>query len=202
DDIVRRVRDVLSLLWGDRAEAIEDEACQILGVPSLRYYFRQPKHFFDFHIKRYSKSRRKAPIYWLLQSAKKNYGLWLYCHRIDRDTLFKALTLYADPKINLENIRLNDLRGQLASAETARERRSLEKAVAKQEALIGELADFRNELERIARLGLTPDFNDGVIISIAPLHNLVPWKEAAKMWAELESGKYDWSAMSQRMRGG
>lgn len=200
DDIVRRVQDVLELLWGDRAEAIEHEACQILGVASLRDYFRQPKAFFDFHIKRYSKSRRKAPIYWLLQSAKKNYGLWLYYHRLDSDTLFKALTLYADPKLNIERTRLEDLQRTLNPDLPARDRRALEKTIARQESVISELADFRAELERIARLGLAPDFNDGVIISIAPLHSLVPWKEAAKMWAELTSGKYSWSTMSQRMR--
>jgi hypothetical protein len=200
DDIVRRVQDVLELLWGKQAEAIEREACQILGVASLRDYFRQPKAFFDFHIKRYSKSRRKAPIYWLLQSAKKNYGLWLYYHRLDTDTLFKALTLYADPKLNIERTRLDDLRSRLTPNLAASERRATEKAITKQENLISELTDFRNELERIARIGLPPDFNDGVIISIASLHSLVQWKEAARMWNELTAGKYEWSTMSQRMR--
>lgn len=200
DDMVRRVRSVLELLWADRAESIEQEACEILDVPSLREYFRQPKQFLDYHIKRYSKSRRKAPIYWLLQSAKKNYGLWLYYHRIDQDTLFKALTQYAEPKISLEKIGLDDLRGQLSPDLAARERRALERSVAKQEALLEELTDFRNELERLARLQLTPDFNDGVLIGMAPLHTLVPWKEAEKMWDELVDGKYPWSSMSQRMR--
>ncbi len=32
EDIVRRVREVLELLWGERAQAIEQEACEILGV--------------------------------------------------------------------------------------------------------------------------------------------------------------------------
>lgn len=200
EDVVQCVRDVLELLWGDRAEAIEQEACDALGVESLRDYFRQPKAFFDLHIKRYSKSRRKAPIYWLLQSAKRNYGLWLYYPRMDPDTLFKVLTLYADPKLALENIRLGDLRAQLTPDLAARDRRALDKAIAKQEALIGELKDFRNELERVARLGLPPDMNDGVIISIAPLHNLVPWKEAERMWVELEQGQVEWSSMSRRMR--
>ncbi|MCK4269453.1 MAG: hypothetical protein KAW93_03140, partial [Methanogenium sp.] len=75
DDIIARIRDVLILIWADRADAIEKEACEILGVKSLRDYFRKPGAggFWDGHVKRYSKSRRKAPIYWLLQSAKKNY---------------------------------------------------------------------------------------------------------------------------------
>src|SRR5205807_8017979 len=32
DDIIRRVRDVLGVIWKDNAEAIEQEACQILGL--------------------------------------------------------------------------------------------------------------------------------------------------------------------------
>lgn len=94
---------------------------------------------------------------------------------------------------------MNDLRMQLNPELSAWDRRALEKAIAKHEVLISELTDFRNELERVARWQLTPDFNDGAIISIAPLRNLVPWKEAAKMWDELTHGKYAWSTMSQRM---
>lgn len=118
DDIVRRVRDVLELLWKDRAEAIEKEACEILDVTELRDYFRKPSKggFWDDHVSRYSKSRRKAPIYWLLQSKQKNYALWLYYHRLDKDLLFKALVNYAEPKIRLETSRLETLRGQQAAA--------------------------------------------------------------------------------------
>ena len=89
----------------DQADAIEKEACEILGVKELRDYFRKPGKggFWDDHVSRYSKSRRKAPIYWLLQSSKKNYALWLYYHRLDKDLLFKALVNYVEPKIRLEN---------------------------------------------------------------------------------------------------
>jgi len=80
DDIVRRVRVVLESIWKGRADSIEKEACEILGVSDLRDYFRRPGKggFWDDHVSRYSKSRRKAPIYWLLQSSKKNYALWIY----------------------------------------------------------------------------------------------------------------------------
>ena len=54
------------------------------------------------HIKRYSKSKRKAPIYWKLSSNKGNYSIWLYYHRITKDTLFQVLK-YVEDKINLEN---------------------------------------------------------------------------------------------------
>src|SRR6202040_3083798 len=118
DDIVRRVREVLELLWQDRADAIEKDACEILGVKELRDYFRKPGSggFWDDHVKRYSKSRRKAPLYWLLQSSKKNYALWIYYHQLDKEILFKALLNYVEPKIRLEESRLEPLRAQRAGA--------------------------------------------------------------------------------------
>ena len=111
EDIVRRVREVLEVIWKDRAEAIEQEACDILGVRELRDYFRKPGNggFWMDHVKRYSKSRRKAPIYWYLRSAKGNYGLWVYYHRLNKDLLFKALLNYVEPKIRLEEDRLHTL---------------------------------------------------------------------------------------------
>jgi hypothetical protein len=203
DDIIRRVRDVFELVWKDRAEAIEREACELLGVRELRDYFRKPGAggFWADHIKRYSKSRRKAPIYWLLQSAKKNYGLWLYYHRLDKDMLFKALLNYVEPKLRLEENQLTQLRQQRASVGAAgREAKQLEKQLDRQEALMSELHDFRDKLERAAKLGLEPDLNDGVVLNIAPLWELVPWAEAKKYWEELKDGKYEWSTIGKQLR--
>ena len=79
---VRRVRQVLTVICKDRAEAIEQEACEILGVKDLREYFRKTALFFADHLKRYSKSRRQAPIYWPLSKASGSYTLWIYYHRL------------------------------------------------------------------------------------------------------------------------
>ncbi len=201
EDIVSRVREVLGFLWGGSADEIEAEACELLGVKNLRAYFRTPRKFFDFHIKRYSKSRRKAPIYWLLQSPKKNYGLWIYYHRLDPDLLFKALTNYVEPKIRLEEGRLEEYEARRRSAGTGgSEAKKAEKAVDKQEDLLSDLREFRDRLARAANLNLEPDLNDGVVLNIAPLHELVPWNEAASKWKELLAGKYEWSSIGKQLR--
>jgi hypothetical protein len=138
DDMMRRVREVLEVIWKDRAEAIEKEAREILGVKELRDYFRRPGKggFWDDHISRYSKSRRKAPIYWLLQSSKKNYALWLYYHRLDKDLLFKALVNYVEPKIQRETNRLDEMRRQKkAAGESGRGAKKLDKDIERQEDL-------------------------------------------------------------------
>jgi hypothetical protein len=201
DDIVRRVRDVLDLLWGARAEAIEREACAILGIKELRDYFRDPRRFWEDHVRRYSKSRRKAPIYWLLQSPRRNYALWLYYHRLDSDILFKALVNYVEPKLRLEEGRLDALKAQRQQVGTAgKEARQVEKGIERQEAVLADLREFRDRLERAARLYIKPDLNDGVVLSIAPLRELVPWKEAKAYWEELLKGKYEWSSIGKQLR--
>ncbi|MBC8447736.1 MAG: hypothetical protein H8D78_08305 [Chloroflexi bacterium] len=204
-DVVTRVRGVLSLLWGDAAgsadaDAIEREACDILGVRTLSDYFRDPRRgFFAFHIKRYSKSRRKAPIYWLLQSERRNYAIWLYTHRLDRATLYAAGRDYGDAKVKLERTCLEELKqGVEALQGSARKRR--EREIERQDRLVAEVADFRQRLDAVALLNLSPDLNDGVVISIAPLRELVPWGEAQKTWDKLVAGEYPWSTMARQMR--
>ncbi|HBL24222.1 MAG TPA: hypothetical protein DDZ40_08910 [Deltaproteobacteria bacterium] len=202
DDIVRRVREVLEVIWKDRAEAIEKEACEILGVRELRDYFRKPAAggFWMDHVRRYSKSRRKAPIYWYLRSAKGNYGLWLYHHRLDKDVLFKALLNYVEPKIRLEEDRLKSLRVRKeAVGSSGREAKQLEKDMDRQDQFVSELKNFEERLRRVANLHLDFDLNDGVILNIAPLWELVPWNEPKKYWQELQEGKYDWSHIAYQL---
>jgi hypothetical protein len=203
DDIIRRVREALEIIWGERAEAIEREACEILSIKELRDYFRRPGNggFWMDHVRRYSKSRRKAPIYWLLQSSKKNYALWLYYHRLDKDILFKALLNYVEPKIRLEVSRLDSLRAQKqAAGDSGKAAKKVDKDIEEQEDFLSELRDFEDKLRRVANLHLELDLNDGVVLNIAPLHELVPWKEAKNYWEELLAGKYEWSSIGKQLR--
>ena len=120
DDIVHQMRDVFELIWKTRADALEKEACEILGAGGFREYLQRPGKagFWDNHVSRYSNSRRNAPIYWLLQSTRRNYGLWVYYHRFDKDLLFKALMNYVEPKIRLETNRRDALRTEKVGAGT------------------------------------------------------------------------------------
>jgi hypothetical protein len=45
--------------------------------------------------------------------------LWLYYHRLDKDILFKVLLNYVEPKIRLEQSRLDSLRSQKTALGTA-----------------------------------------------------------------------------------
>jgi len=120
---------------------------------------------------------------------------------LDKDILFKGLLNYVEPKLRLEESALSQLRAGRADAGTAgKAAKQLEKQLERQESLLSELYDFRDKLKRAADLHLEPDLNDGVVLNIAPLWELVPWSEAKKYWEELLAGKYEWSAIGKQLR--
>jgi hypothetical protein len=198
-DIVCRAQEVLAFLWGNRAEAIEQEACEILGVKSLRDYFRKPGGLFADHLKQYSKSRRQAPIYWPVSTASGSYTLWIYYHRLNEDLLYKAVNEYVNPKISETDRRIAQLEGDLGSASGGQAtvlRGKLEEA----KAFRGELEDFKAELLRVGGLPYKPDLNDGVLITASPLWKLFrlpKWrKDLEGCWKKLEAGEYDWAHLA------
>jgi len=78
--------------------------------------------------------------------------------------------------------------------------RQAERTIERQEALIAELRDFRDKLNRAASLGLKPDLDDGVVLNAAPLWELMPWKVAKDYWQELLKGEYAWSSIGKQLR--
>jgi len=193
EDIVHRAREALQVIWGERGETIETEACEILGISSLREYFQRTNLFFDDHLKRYSKSRRYAPIYWPLSTPSGSYSLWLYYHRINDQILFACVNDFVDPKIKQvgeDLVRLRSKSGRSRDEESELERLSdLER----------ELKDFRAELLRVAAFW-KPNLNDGVQITAAPLWRLFQhrnWQKRLKStWEKLEAGEYDWAHLA------
>jgi hypothetical protein len=195
-DLERHVHAALSALWTDHADAVEHEACELLGVTTLREWFRRPTGFFADHLTRYSKSRRQAPIYWPLSTASGRYTLWLYYHRLTPDTLYKCLQQFVVPKLADVEKELTHLRTVLAANEGgARERSRLEEL----EGFRRELIELRTELELWAPKW-KPNLNDGVLINAAPLWKLFrlpKWQKDLKAcWQELEKGDYDWAHLA------
>jgi hypothetical protein len=199
NDIVRRVRDALAVIWKDHAEAIEQEGCEILGVKDLREYFRKPSLFFADHLKRYCKSRRQAPIYWPLSSASGSYTLWIYYHRLNDDLLYTVLNKYVMPKIDTTEKGLRRIESELSNA-IGREASALRTAFERTTSLLEELREFRDDLARVAELPYKPNLNDGVLITASPLCNLFrlpKWrKDVQECWNRLETGEYDWAQLA------
>jgi hypothetical protein len=199
DDIVLRVREVLDLLWKDKAHDIEQEVCDILDVSDLRDYFCKPAGFFQDHLKRYSKSRRKAPIYWPLSTASGSYTLWLYYHRLTDQTLYAAVNKYVEPKIVEVERGITHIEDEVKST-PGREATRLTDRLNESRTFLGELRELREELLRIAALPFKPDLNDGVIINAAPFHKLFRLRSWANdtedCWQKLEKGDYDWAHLA------
>ena len=193
DDIVTRVREALEAIWHEEAEAVEQNACRVLGARSLRDYFRRPSSFFADHLKRYTKSHRKAPIYWPLSTSSGTYTVWLYYDRLGDQTLYSCVNDFVDPKLKQVSEEVRRLRQQ--TNRSSAEERDLER----KSDLESELVDFRDEVLRVASFW-TPELNDGVQITAAPLWRLFQlrtWRTALKeTWERLESGDYDWAHLA------
>ena len=203
-DLERRVREVIEIIWsgqegGPTAEAIEHEACEILGVKSLRDYFRKPAGFFADHLKRYSKSRRQAPIYWPLSTASGSYTLWIYYHRLTPDTLYKCIEMVQKKMEDDVEPAIHRLRTMIAAEEAGtRERKQLADA----ESLLDELREFHADLTHWAPRW-KPNLNDGVQITASPLWKLFrlpKWQKTLKeTWQKLEKGDYDWAHLAHAL---
>jgi len=197
DDIERRLREVLSVIFTNRTDAIIQEACNLLGVKSLREWTSKPIGLFADHLKRYSKSRRQAPIYWPISTTNGSYTLWIYYHRLTPDTLYKCIELVQKKMADDVEPTIHRLRTMLIADEatSTRERKQLADA----ESLLTELREFHADLSHWAPRW-KPNLNDGVQITACPLWKLFrlpKWQKTLKeTWQKLEKGDYDWAHLA------
>lgn len=149
------------------------------------------RDFFTLHLKQYSKSRRKAPIYWPLSTMSGSYALWIYYPSISSQTLYSAVNDFVEPKLKQVSREIDTLRGKGAARS-----RDDEKSFEALQALELELIELRDTLLQIAP-SFHPNHDDGVQITAAPLWRLFgykPWQKVLKdTWAKLQKGEYDWS---------
>jgi hypothetical protein len=152
------------------------------------------RDFFAFHLQRYSKSRRKAPVYWPLSTASGRYTLWIYWPMLSSQTLYTAINDFVE-------IKLKQVGGDVALLRSKATTRAREDEVQFEElqAFELELIELRDTLLELAPT-YKPSHDDGVPISAAPLWPLFrhkPWQKILKdTWAKLEKGDYDWAHLA------
>ena len=192
DDLPARVLQALTIMVGDEVATEVVKAATGKEGPAeelLRQFMERT--FFKVHIQQY----RKRPVYWFLQSPKKKYGVWLFHERMNKDTLFRIRTEYVDYKINLLEGHIAELREKRDAAE-GREKRKPEKEIGALSDVLDDIREFSKRLEYIIEeRGYAPHIDDGVLLNMATLWELIPsWqKEPKKAWEALERGDYDWS---------
>ncbi|WP_201727550.1 hypothetical protein [Acidocella sp. C78] len=163
-----------------------------LVPPDVRRWLQ--REFFPVHLQGYSKSRRKAPIYWPLSTASGSYTLWVYYPSLTSQTLYTAVNDFIEPRLKQVGHDASALRTK-GSARSRDEDRALEAV----RSLEQELMAVRDTLLQIAPT-YRPNHDDGVQITAAPLWPLFrhkPWQKLLKdTWAKLEKGEYDWAHLA------
>jgi hypothetical protein len=173
-----------------------EEVIRIGAGGDLRKFLERD-FFTKWHVKWYSVSRRKAPVYWPLQSARRSYGFYIFHEKLEGTTLYTLQLDYLDYKLNGLRQQIGDLTAQLEGLEGSRRKRVARDVESLGETL-AEIEAFAKSMARIVREGYEPApdwIDDGVILRMAPLWELIPiWKsEPKKYWGRLQKGEYDWS---------
>src|SRR5487761_1142235 len=198
-DLTAAVRAVFEAVFGSRADSMWQELAVLLDPRDHDLRRWLASGFFEHHLRRHSKSRRKAPILWQLGIPSGRYSVWCYAHRMTRDSLLSIQNDIVGPKLATEERRLSSLVTQAGQTPSARERAD----IAIQQAFIEELRTLADEVRRVAPLW-NPELDDGIVLVIGPLWRLLPthkaWqKELHTKWDELVAGKYDWAHVAMHL---
>lgn len=194
-DIVDNVMDAARVMYEDEYETVISDVLDALGDSSLRTHLRGP--FFKSHLKRYSKSRRKAPIYWPLTIPSAKWGVWVYTPAISRETLY-LISSEAKRRAAFSEAEVDRLEREKAGGQSPRSTGQLGRALDAERNLAEELRQFRDEADRIANLGWAPDLSDGIALCAAPLASLFPaWRDCSRYRDELRNGQHKWAHVSK-----
>jgi hypothetical protein len=195
-DLATAVRAVFEIVFGSRADAAWQEAGDLLDPRTRDVVAWLRSGFFEHHLRRHSKSRRKAPIVWQLGSGRS--GIFAYAHRLTRDSLFAIGNDIAAPRLAVDERRLASLRTGAGVSPSARDRAEIDAA----ETAVEEARFVLAEIRRVAPLW-NPDLDDGIVLVSAPLWRLAPhtaWqKELKGRWDDLVAGKYDWAHLAMHL---
>jgi len=190
-NLASRVSEVMRVIWNDQADDIEYELCQMIGCRSLQAWFENPNGFFDYHFKRYTKSRRKAPIYWPFTSEDGSITYWVYYPKLTKNTLPSLV------------VRLRQQQEQLRSALNAAltsHNKSKENEV---RSTLQQTEKMMEQLNTIIATGYDPCHDDGVPVTAAPLYELFThrqWRQECESNMKcLEEGEYDWSNLAMSL---
>jgi hypothetical protein len=196
----RQIGDALAHVWPGAAP---DALTQLLGVlraVHLTNYLSDlgPSGFYADHARRYSKGRRRAPLYTWLGTTSGAFGVFLLTPAATEDTLFILRTDILAPRLARAERAAESARSDVGETGTA----STRSALAEAENLVAELRAFASELDRVIPLW-APNVDDGVVVSVSPFFRLIPHREsrakAETTWKELCDGDLNWSRLAMRL---
>jgi type I restriction-modification system DNA methylase subunit len=219
DDLAQHVIDILLAIHNDvDAEHIVRSAASAHRAGAngdlrnaLAGYLLGP--FFKAHVRRY----RKRPVYWLLQSPKQSFSVYVFHERATDQTL--AL-LQGNRYLGGRMFHAQESLKQAKQSELTTEGREKAQWKAKAQDAAEELSDLEafykatdetnnqpiiNAAGHPAAVRWVPEFDDGVLLNAAPLYRLTPaWKKSdpkldlGKVWKALKEGNYPWAKTAMR----
>ena len=169
NDIVERVKEFVKFVYGE--ESLKDNLnfiAEALGNKDnnsaeeiIRIYFI--KDFYSNHLQRY----QKRPIYWLMNSGKKNaFSCLFYMHRYEPLTVARVRADYLIPYQEMLENKRKFIERQLSDDDiSAKEKKNIEKQLKELDTLLKELREYANEVKHIAEQKIVLDLDDGVNVN-------------------------------------
>ena len=175
DDIVARFIEFLVAAYGE--DTLEDNlrfvadalnpAAKDSPRATVRSYFL--REFFADHCKTY----KKRPIYWLLDSGRKNgFKALFYLHRYQPDLLARVRTDYVHPQQERYRAQLEHVRESIEAAQ-GREKVALGKEQKKLNDQAAEIAAFEEKIHHLADQMIAINLDDGVKVNYEKLKDVL-----------------------------
>ena len=173
NDIVEKVKEFIKFVYGE--ENLKDNLnfiAEALGNKDnkpaeeiIRTYFI--KDFYSDHLQRY----QKRPIYWLMNSGKKNaFSCLFYMHRYEPLTVARVRADYLIPYQEMLENKRKFIERELADDDiSAKEKKNVENQLKELDTLLKELRGYANEVKHIAEQKIPLDLDDGVNVNYEKL---------------------------------
>jgi hypothetical protein len=196
----RLLSDALAHIWPNALPDPISQLCGALRIDRCSNYLCDPgtSGFYTDHARRYSKGRRRAPLYTWFGTASGSFGVLLMASVATPDTLFILRNDFLVPRLARAERAWEAARSETGEKGTVATRSALAAA----ESLVTELREFAAELDRVIPLW-APCVDDGVVVNTAPFFRLIPHRDsrtkAEATWKELCDGGLDWSHLAMRL---
>ena len=177
NDIVEKVKEFIKFVYGE--ENLKDNLnfiAEALGNKDnkpteeiIRTYFI--KDFYSDHLQRY----QKRPIYWLMNSGKKNaFSCLFYMHRYEPLTVARVRADYLIPYQEMLENKRKFIERQLSDDDiSAKEKKNIEKQLKELDTSLKELREYANEVKHIAEQKISLDLDDGVNVNYEKLGTIL-----------------------------
>ena len=168
DDIVERFKTFIKTVYGDNtfnenmdfiAETLGKKGTETSEETIRRYFVND---FFNDHVKMY----QKRPIYWLLDSGKKNgFKALIYMHRYNENLIPKARLDYLHRVQTTYEKLLSDVNYRLTTELSMTDKKEAKNRQTDLMAKLQEIKEYDEKIAHIANQRISIDLDDGVKVN-------------------------------------